>query len=160
MKVKLTEDFKKGTIIEVSEELIKSNPELFEEVKENVRWKPKMWENYYSINSYGYHYNMWKSDMGDLGNDRVWNCYKTEEEIRVVISKTEFIIQLIDKYWYLKEGDKYFFFDVKSLRYVNKKIRASKYTYLQQKTWFILHWESTKYELEEMINLIKKSEWI
>ena len=70
--------------------IIDKNPNIltdwFEEIKESTRWKPRIGQKYYLLDSNGSVYDsVWSNDYIDRNRSEIGNCFQTEEEAERVV---------------------------------------------------------------------------
>ena len=160
MRVILTQDLKAGTELNLPEDIVKQNKELFEEVKKG-RWEPKELEYYWVIESW---WSVTERRYNSLNkfcswHFKSWNCYKIKNQAKAMNDRDIFANELIDKFWYVEENEEYYYFNTRYVR-IDSSYPAAPYTYIHQRSWLNLHWNTTEEERQRMLELIKKSEWI
>lgn len=72
----------------VHKDQLEKNPNIltdwFEEIKEQTRWRPEKFQNYYHVGGDGFVYSdTWVNDSAvDNGRFEIGSCFKTEEEAK------------------------------------------------------------------------------
>lgn len=91
--------------------IIDKNPNIltdwFEEVKESTRWKPRIGQKYYLLDSNGSVYDsVWSNDYIDRNRSEIGNCFKTKEEAEKAVEKLKAWKRLKDSGLKFKDWNK------------------------------------------------------
>lgn len=91
--------------------IIDKNPNIltdwFEEINESTRWKPRIGQKYYLLDSNGSVYDsVWSNDYIDRNRSEIGNCFESREEAEKAVEKLKAWKRLKDSGLKFKDWNK------------------------------------------------------
>ena len=95
----------------VHKDQLEKNPniltEWFEEINESTRWKPRIGQKYYLLDSNGSVYDsVWSNDYIDRNRSEIGNCFESREEAEKAVEKLKAWKRLKDSGLKFKDWNK------------------------------------------------------